>query len=108
MDNFLLFGAEKGADIIYPYKKRTGTKIINRVRSVLSKLASNFAMPSFRLFSPVNLFMKGWINSEEYRNISKHNVVKLRLYHPSNTTLFIKVVCRITLKTTLKILGKIF
>ncbi|MGE5474939.1 MAG: hypothetical protein ACM3UU_12045 [Ignavibacteriales bacterium] len=46
------------------------------------------------LFSPTKLYMKGLITSEEYNNISKYNIVKLRIYHSSSTPLFVKVVFR--------------
>lgn len=50
------------------------------------------------IFSPTKLYMNGLITAEEYKNISKHNIVKLRIYHTSNTPLLVKVVCRMSIR----------
>jgi len=64
------------------------------LKPILRKIVSITEKMQFNMFSPVKLFRDGLITSDEYKNISKYNIVKLRIYHSSNTPLIVKVLFR--------------
>lgn len=88
----------KGVTAIYPYKRRLSLNPIKIFKPILRKLISKCEKIQLQMFSPTKLFMNGLITSEEYNNISKYNIVRLRIYHSSNTPLFVKVIFRMGIR----------
>lgn len=90
---------------MYPCKYMKSSKIKKHISSIINKL--KFDDISINIFSPTKLYMKGWITVEEYKNISKYNVVKLRIYHTSYAPLFIRVLFRMLSRTVFGFLRRV-
>lgn len=97
---------------IYPVKYTKGSMIkkllVKSFNGMSWGFRALFDMFNFsNYFSPTRLFMKGWITVDEYKNISKYNIVKLRLYHTPSAPIFFRVAFRMVTKTILIIFRKI-
>ena len=88
----------KGVTIIYPYKRRISLNPLIVFKPISRKIASITEEMHSNMFSPVKLFRDGLITSDEYKDISKYNIVRLRIYHASNTPLFVKVIFRMSIR----------
>lgn len=89
---------------MYPYKKSAFGVMSSKINKFF-KNVSTFSYESFASsdnFSPVRLYMEGIITSNEYKDISKYSINKLRIYHAPSTPLHVKVI----LRQSFKIFGK--
>jgi len=83
---------------MYPYKRRLSISSSIVLKPFSKKVSSATEKISAELFSPVRLYMNGLITPDEYKNISKYDIVKLRIYHKSNRPLLAKVILRMGMK----------
>ncbi len=92
---------------MYPCRYKNSSKFkkyfISGSKSIFQRIKGFFESR----FSPVKLYMDGWISVDEYKNISKYNIVKLRLYNTSSTPLIIRVLFRMIFRTVFKIFRKV-
>lgn len=92
---------------MYPCRYKKETKVLKGFTSLIERIESRFDGFKSSFFSPAKLYMNGWITDEEYKNISKYNVVKLRLYNASSSPLIVRVALRILFKKVLGTVKKI-
>ncbi len=92
---------------MYPCRYKSSSKLkklfVSRSEGAFYRIKTFFESR----FSPVKLYMDGWISDDEYKNISKYNIVKLRLYNTSNTPLIVRVMFRMLFRSVLKLFRKV-